>query len=192
MLIIIGGPGRTGKGILARRLLVKLQQPYLSLDVVKMGLVNGIPEYGLDPDETTSDVAEKLWPLVRAMAVNMLETDVHYIVEGEILPHHALELAEAFPGQVRACFLGYADVEPEQKLREIREFAGNPNDWTVDSSDEDVLEIVREFIEFSRALQDSCAQLNLPYFDTSRDFLPALDRATEYLTAFQGTGNPVP
>lgn len=181
MLIIIGGPGRTGKGILSRRLLAELHQPYLSLDVVKMGLVNGIPEYGVDPEESTSAVAEKLWPLVRAMAVNMLETDVHYIIEGEILPHHVVELSERFPGQVRACFLGYADITPEQKLREMREFAGNPNDWTVDSSDEYVLDVIYEFIAFSRSLREECVRLSIPYFDTSREFLPTLDRAAEYL-----------
>jgi hypothetical protein len=181
VLLIIGGPGRTGKGILSRRLMVELQQPYLSLDVVKMGLVNGVPEYGVDPEESTSAVAEKLWPLVRAMAVNMLETNVHYIIEGEILPHHAVELAGRFPGMVRACFLGYADVEPEQKLREIREFAGQPNDWTEYSSDEYVLDVIRESIVFSRSLREECARLKIPYFDTSREFLPTLDRAAEYL-----------
>ena len=181
MLLIIGGPGRTGKGMLSRRLMVELQQPYLSLDVVKMGLVNGVPEYGVDPEESTSAVAEKLWPLVRGMAVNMLETDVHYIIEGEILPHHAADLREQFPGKVRACFLGYAEIESDRKLGEIREFAGQPNDWTESSSDEYVLEVIRESITFSRALCEECARLNIPYFDTSHAFLPTLNQAAAYL-----------
>jgi hypothetical protein len=181
LLLIIGGPGRTGKGILSRRLMVEMQQPYLSLDVVKMGLTNGVPAYGMDPDDGTGPVAEKLWPLVRAMAVNMLETDVHYIIEGEILPHHAVELAERFPEMVRACFLGYADVEADQKLREIREFAGSPNDWTVGAPDDDVLDVIVDSIQFSRELRDQCALLQIPYFDTSHEFFPTLDMAAAYL-----------
>jgi hypothetical protein len=37
LLVFISGAARTEKGILARRLLVERQMPYLSLDVVKMG-----------------------------------------------------------------------------------------------------------------------------------------------------------
>jgi hypothetical protein len=183
LLLIIGGPGRTGKGILSRRLMAETGQPYLSLDVVKMGLASGVPSYGMDPDASTRAVAEKLWPLVRAMAINMLETEVHYIVEGEILPGHAVELAERFPGQVRACFLGYAEVEPERKLREIREFSGLPNDWTVGEPDASVLDVIHASIAFSRELRDECARYNLPYFDTSQDFSAALDRAAAHLKA---------
>lgn len=181
MIRIIGGAARTGKSLLSRRLLLETQQPYLSLDVLKMGLVNGVPEYGVDPEASSSEVAEKLWPLVRAMCVNMIETGDTYIVEGEILPAHADELAQQYPGEIRACFLGYADIAPEQKLREIREFGGHPNDWIAGCSEEYVLDFVRDSIALSRALRDECAQRNLPYFDTSVAFLETLDRAAEYL-----------
>jgi hypothetical protein len=181
MIRIIGGAARTGKSLLSRRLLLETQQPYLSLDVLKMGLVNGLPEYGVDPEASSQEVAEKLWPIVRAMCVNMIETGVYYIVEGEILPHHADELAQRYPGEIRACFLGYAEVAPEHKLREIREFGGHPNDWIADYPDEYVLDFVRDSIEFSRYLRDECAKRNLPYFDTSFDFLETLDQAAEYL-----------
>ncbi len=43
MLLFIGGAARTGKGILVRRLLAELRLPYLSLDVLKMGLTRGVP-----------------------------------------------------------------------------------------------------------------------------------------------------
>ena len=50
MLLFIGGAARTGKGMLVRRLLVERRMPYLSLDVLKMGLARGVPEYDIDPD----------------------------------------------------------------------------------------------------------------------------------------------
>jgi hypothetical protein len=181
MLLIIGGAPRTGKGILARRLLVETHLPYLSLDVLKMGLVHAVPSLGIDPDASSIAVAEQLWPLVRAMAVNMIETGVPYIIEGEILPKHVEELDRLHPGEVRACFLGYADIEPDQKLREIREFGGHPNDWTSTSADAEVLELIENAIEFSRHLSDECARLGIAYFDTSHGFLPTLDRAATYL-----------
>ncbi|MCW3095715.1 MAG: hypothetical protein JWL77_1333, partial [Chthonomonadaceae bacterium] len=170
MLLIIGGAARTGKSILSRRLLLETHQPYLSLDVLKMGLVNGLPSFGLDPEASAIAIAEQLWPLVKAMAVNMVETDVHYTIEGEILPKHADELALRFPKEVRAGFLGYADIVPRQKLAEIRKFGGHPNDWLTDYPDEDILELVEQNVEFSRYLQKECRRLGIPYFDTSESF----------------------
>jgi hypothetical protein len=183
VLLIVGGAPRTGKGILARRLLVETQLPYLSLDILKMGLVHAIPSLGVDPDASSIVVAEQLWPLVRAMAVNMIETGVPYIIEGEILPGHVGELEQLHPGEVRACFLGYADIAPRQKLREIREFGGHPNDWTSTSPDAEVLDLIENAIGFSRYLSEECARLGIAYFDTSRDFHETLDRVAGYLRA---------
>ena len=73
MLLFIGGAARTGKGILARRLLAEMQLPYLSIDVLKMGLARGVPEYAINPDAGGIIVAEKLWPLVREMSISLLQ-----------------------------------------------------------------------------------------------------------------------
>jgi len=181
MLLIIGGAPRTGKGIIARRLLRERQMPYLSLDILKMGLVNALPVLGIDPDASSITVAEQLCPLVRAMAVNMIETGVPYIIEGEILPRHVEELDRLHPGAVRACFLGYAEITLAHKLREIRTFSGHPNDWTASSPDAEVLELVESAIEFSHDLSDECARLSIAYFDTSHDFLATLNRVVDYL-----------
>lgn len=181
MVVIIGGAARTGKGLLSRRLLVEMRQPYLSLDVLKMGLVNGLPSFGLDADASAIAIAQQLWPLVRAMMINMIETGVHYIVEGEILPEHVHELASQYPGQIRACFLGYTDMDPLQKLSELRAFSGNPNDWVADYSDKEILELVKENIAFSRYLKEECKRLNLAYFDTSVDFQEVHEQVTAYL-----------
>jgi hypothetical protein len=181
MVRIIGGAARTGKGILSRRLLLETQQPYLSLDVLKMGLVNGLPSFGLDPEASAITIARQLWPLVRAMAVNMVETDVHYIIEGEILPEHAHELARHYPDQIRACFLGYAEIAPRQKLAEIRAFSGHANDWMEDYTDEEILALVEENIAFSRYLREECGRLSLAYFDISEDFLEVHNRVIAYL-----------
>lgn len=186
MLLIIGGAPRTGKGILARRLLRETGQPYLSLDVVKMGLANGVPAFGMDPGEPSAAAAEKLWPLVRAMAVNMIETGVHYVIEGEVLPRHAAELSHAYPGMIRACFLGYAEISPARKLEEVREFGGHPNDWTGTCPDAELLELIGDAVAFSRHLRDECARgecaaLGIAYFDTSHRFAETLDMAADYL-----------
>ncbi len=181
MLVFIGGAARTGKGILARRLLVEMQLPYLSLDVLKMGLARGVPEYEIDPDAGGIAVGERLWPLVREMSINLLEEN--YLIEGELLPKHVDAFRRAHPTQVKACFLGYTEIAPAQKLRDIRRYAGYPNDWPADYSDAELLRVIEGMIAFSRYLRDECAVVGLPYFDTSIDFEHTLDQVVAYISA---------
>ncbi len=175
MLFFIGGAARTGKGILARRLLAEMGLPYLSLDVLKMGLARGAPEYIIDPDAGAIQVAARLWPLVREMSVSLLYDQVDYVFEGEILPKDVYALRERYPSQISATFLGYVSVTPIGKLREIRAHAGYPNDWPQDYSDEDLLAIIEREIGFSKYLRAECANYNLPYWDVSQQFLARLE-----------------
>ena len=151
MLITLGGASRSGKGIIAGELVRKTAIPLLSLDVLKMGLHHAVPSVGVDPSAPSGEVGEKMWPLVRAMAENVLEANVEYIFEGDmILPKHAAELRGLAGEEVRSCFVGHLGIEPRQKLAEIRRHSGHPNDWLNEHSDEEVLDFVEESIQFSR------------------------------------------
>ena len=183
MLLFIGGAARTGKGILVRRLLVERQMPYLSIDVLKMGLARGVPEYEIDPDAGGIVVGERLWPLVREMSISLLHDDVDYVIEGELLPKHVAALRSNYPAQVKACFLGYTIIMPAQKLHDIRTYSGFPNDWSSNRSDPELLHIIGRMIAFSQYLKDECAAYSLPYFDTSRDFAQTLDQVVAYVCA---------
>jgi hypothetical protein len=183
-LYLLGGASRAGKSLLARRLTQERGVPYLSLDILMMGLANGVPEFGLDPDDSGVVRGEKLWPLLRAMCVNILETEVTYLFEGDLLlPAHAAELAREHGAAVRSCFLGYTHVSLEEKLHEIRTFRGGPNDWVSDSSDAYILSLIAEMTEFSRYLERECKQHRLPYIDHRGDFTDALQEAYLCLTA---------
>lgn len=181
MLIFIGGAARTGKGILVRRLLAEKQLPYLSLDVLKMGLARGVPEFEFNPDAGGLVVGEKLWPLVREMSRSLLADDVDYVIEGELLPKHVAALQQHYPSRVKVCFLGYTTITPAQKLLEIRTHAGHPNDWPRDRSDEELLKIITEMLEFSHYLKEECATYQLRYFDTSHHFIETLEGVVAYL-----------
>ncbi|MBZ0300927.1 MAG: hypothetical protein K8J31_14355 [Anaerolineae bacterium] len=183
MLLFIGGAARTGKGILVRRLLVEQQMSYLSLDVLKMGLTRGVPEYEIDPDAGPMVLGERLWPLVREMSLNLLMEQVNYSIEGELLPKHVAALRSDYPEQVRACFLGYTEITPAQKLHEIRAHAGYPNDWSSECSDAELLPIITNMIAFSHYLREECAVYAFPYFDTSHAFEQTHDEVVAYIRA---------
>ncbi|MFN8473750.1 MAG: hypothetical protein U0822_16290 [Anaerolineae bacterium] len=185
MLLFIGGAARTGKGILARRLLTEKGLPYLSLDVLKMGLTRGAPEFLIDPDAGAMLVAERLWPIVREMSRSLIVDQAPYVFEGELLPKHVAALRDAHPSDVRACFLGYAEITPQQKLRDIRAHAGHPNDWPREYTDADLLPIITREIAFSQYVRAECRAHDLPYFDTSQRFEAALDQAAAYVHAIE-------
>ena len=181
MLFFIGGAARTGKGMLTRRLLTEMQLPYLSLDVLKMGLTRGVPEYSIDPDAGGMQVATRLWPLVREMSINLLYEQADYVFEGEILPRDVAALRCAYPAQVCGVFLGYSAVTPTQKLDEIRTHAGFPNDWPREYSDAALLAIINREITFSRYLQAECLRYHFRYFDSSQHFMQVLDEVVAYV-----------
>jgi hypothetical protein len=183
LLIFLGGAARTGKGILVRKLLAERQFPYLNLDVLKMGLARGVPEFEFNPDAGGLVVGEKLWPLVREMSMSLLRDGIDYVIEGELLPKHVAALQQKYPAQVKACFLGYTTITPAQKLQEIRTHGGHPNDWPRDCSDENLLKIITEMLEFSHYLKEECARHHLRYFDTSEHFMETLEGVVAYLGA---------
>lgn len=184
MLYLLGGASRGGKSKLARRFLDERRVPYMPLDVLMMGFARGLPEYGVGPTLPAPEVAERLWPVVRGMAVTAAEDGVDYLFEGDsLLPRQAAELGRALGEGVRVAFLGYADAPPAQKLRDIRSFGGGPNDWVAGLPDDRLLEIAAKNAAFSARLREECAAFGLSYFDTSRDFSGALDAAFRHLAA---------
>jgi 2-phosphoglycerate kinase len=182
MLYIIGGASRTGKSMISRELMTKTGIPCFSLDVLMIGLANGLPEYGINPDDPEFRNAEKMWPILRSMLINMIETGTECIVEGyTIFPEHVNEIMSLFPEHVKSCFLGYAEINPEKKLEEIRKYSDLPNDWAKTTSDRDVLELIKRSIRYSRFLKTECEKYEILYFDQSEDFTSTKRRVIEYL-----------
>lgn len=182
MIYLVGGASRAGKSQLARGLLAQRGVPYLHLDLLMMGFARGLPEFGVDPDTSAAVRGERLWPVVRGMAVTALEDGVDYLFEGDfLLPAHAAELKASWGARVGAAFLGYAETSPGAKLREVRSFGGGPNDWVSGLSDERILEISATNIRFSRRVRRECADLGLAYFDTSGDLPRVVSSALRYL-----------
>jgi hypothetical protein len=183
VLYLLGGASRSGKSTLAQRLLNERQIPYFSLDFLAMGLARGWPEFNFDPDAPEAARGEKLWPIVRAMAINVLEesaTHPAYLIEGDVLlPRHAAELMAEYPDRVTACYIGYTNIDPQTKLEDVRRSEG---DWMNYYADDAVLAFIAEAVNFSRYLADECARLSLPYFDGSGRFSAAVDDAYAFLS----------
>ena len=70
-------------------------------------------------------------------------------------------IRQAYPTQVRACFLGYSIPTPTQKLNKFRTFSRHPNDWAREFRHANLLDAIIHEIAFIRYLQAECVRFTI-------------------------------
>jgi len=184
MLYIVSGTSRSGKTIIAKEIMKRTATPYMSLDWLVMGFTNGVPEYGIHDKLWPNEIAKKFWPFLNAMCENILWTEVDYILEGEaILPKLVSGLLKKHPDKMRICFVGYADVNAEDKVKDIKHYSDGKGDWLIGEPDEVVHSHVENMIGYSKFLKIECAANSLVYVDTSSNFEDSIEDAVGILLA---------
>jgi hypothetical protein len=182
MLYLVSGTSRSGKTLIARKVLADKQIPYLSLDWLMMGFNDGIPEYGIHHLLWPNEIAEKIWPFLKGMIDNMLFDGMDYVIEGEaMLPELVANLIEKHPDKVRAVFVGYTEIDVNDKVALVKKYSDGENDWLTNESDEYIRDHVGNMIAYSKMIRKECDKHGLSYFDTSDDFLAAIDAAANSL-----------
>jgi hypothetical protein len=182
MLFLVSGASRSGKTLIARKLLADKQIPYLSLDWLMMGFNDGIPEYGIHHLLWPNEIAEKMGPFLLGMIDCMLVDGMDYVIEGEaMIPQLVAPLVEKNPHKIKAVFLGYTEINVKDKVALVRKHGGGENDWLTDKSDQYIRDHVGNMIAYSRTIKSGCEKHGLSYFDTSDDFLGAIEAATDFL-----------
>jgi hypothetical protein len=182
VLYLIGGAPRAGKSILSHRMLEEHKVAYFPTDTLMMGLATALPQLGLKPPDSPATRAPIMWPILRGMAVKILENREDFLLEGDVLmPAHAVELRARFGSALRSCFLGYERVDSVAKVRDIRRHGVGHEEWTNECDDAHLLRIVEEFKSLSREIRMECAKFELAYFDGSGDLFSAIDKAITYL-----------
>ena len=113
MIVLIAGASHTGKTALAQRLLERYGYPYLSLDLLKMGLIrSGYTDLTpMDDDKLT----EYLWSVAKEMVRTAVENGQNLIVEGCYIPFDwAKDFDEPYRSEIRYTCL----VMSERYIRE--------------------------------------------------------------------------
>lgn len=122
MIILITGASHTGKTLLAQKLLEKYQYPYLSIDLLKMGLIrSGYTDLTPEDDE---ELEVYLWPIVREMIKTAIENKQNLIVEGCYIPFHWKEdFADKYRKEIRYYCLVMSRNYIEQHFSAIKDYA---------------------------------------------------------------------
>lgn len=182
MLYLLSGASRSGKTHVAKELMVEQRIPYLSTDWIMMGFNDGIPEYGLNHLLWPDEIARKMWPFLSAMIDNMLYEGMDYIIEGEaMLPELVAELVKKRRHDVKVAFLGYEEIDVDDKVMLVKKFCDRKDDWLISQSEAYVEDHIRNMVSYSSMLKRECARWDLPYFDTSRDFAGTIHLVKDFM-----------
>ena len=85
MIVLITGASHTGKTLLAQKLLERYQYPYLSIDLLKMGLIRS-KNTDLTPEDDDG-LMDYLWRIIREIIKTAIENKQNLVVEGCYIPH---------------------------------------------------------------------------------------------------------
>lgn len=142
MIILITGASHTGKTLLAQKLLEKYQYPYLSIDLLKMGLIRS-GNTNLTPEDDR-ELEVYLWPIVREMIKTAIENKQNLVVEGSYIPFDWKEdFSEPYLNEIRYHCLVMSENYIKQHFGDIKKYANKIEEriddtWcTVDSLIED-------------------------------------------------------
>ena len=186
MLFLVSGTSRSGKTLIARKILAAKQIPYLSLDWLMMGFNDGIPEYGIHHLLWPNEIAEKMGPFLLGMIDSMLIDGMDYVIEGEaMLPQLVADLVDKHPENIKAVFVGYTEINVNDKVALVKKHSNGENDWLTKESDEYIRDHIENMIAYSKMIKSGCEKHRLSYFDTSENFLGAIEAATDFLVGEQ-------
>ncbi|MBP5729375.1 MAG: adenylate kinase [Clostridia bacterium] len=130
MIILIAGSSRTGKTLLAQRMLEKYKYPYLSIDHLKMGLIRS-GYTNLSPEDDNPVLTAYLWPVVREIIKTAVENNQNLIVEGCYIPFDwRRDFDERYQQSIRFVCLAmtdeYVDAHYDDILRHESEIESRP------------------------------------------------------------------
>ena len=177
---IICGASRSGKSILARRLQQKFKVSWILGDAIVSSMEDAFPNFGISHHGDLQDIGDRFADYTKFLLWHYGYAGCGYVLDTtHLYPRHIIGMREKI-GDVPAVFLGYAQADPGEKLRQIRSF--DPNWWwTSELSDTELKQLIHDQISKSIELKEACGELGIPYVDISPHFEESLDRAEAIL-----------
>ena len=142
MIWLIAGTTHTGKTLLAQKLLERNGWPYLSIDLLKMGLIRSGQTHLTPMDD--EKLTDYLWPIVREMIKTAIENRQNLIVEGCYIPFSwQADFSEEYLQHIRCRWLIMSEAYIRGHFADIRGYA-NVIEQRLDDSDLSMEALIRE------------------------------------------------
>ena len=167
---------------MARRLQEKLKVSWILGDALVSSMEDVFPSLGISQLGDLQEIGNRFADYIKFVLWHYGYAGCGYVLDTtHLYPRHIIGMREKI-GHVPVVFLGYAQADPDEKLRQIRSF-DPPEWWTSELSDAQLNQLVHGQIGKSAELNQACTELGIPYVEVSRHFEEAMDRAEAILTA---------
>lgn len=174
---IVCGASTGGKSTFSHELVKLHHVQHIQIDPIIEGFEDVFPLLGITHNANTHerhlDVCQRFKPFLFRM-IDGLSTD-DFVIEGFRMP--VLDLHKKYGNTHKILVFGYPKTTPQEKLRICRRY--DTDNWTNDLPDNELLGIFEFLINESRFLQEACAELGVPFFDTGEDYHGQIIRALE-------------
>lgn len=183
MIYLIGGTGRSGKSTVRKLLCQKYQTSGISTDHITQMMAIAVPEHNLNFDSKWEIGFGKMNELIKALLTHHPDNQ-DFVIEGwQISPSLIKVYQEYSQNYLKICILGCAEANIKQKMIDIRNNLSY-NEWTNKYSDKELKNLVKELIKTSKRHKKECTEFGVQYFETSKNFEKAVQKAAEYLVKF--------
>lgn len=174
--VIIAGTPRAGKTTLCLELL-KYGFIHYKVDSIKRGICKA---FGYDQHDWKF-LNEKITEIVNTI-IHENGTDTVYGYEYYAMDtvHMLPEDTKLIKEDVLIVYLGYTDIEPQEKLKEMRKY-DKKHYWSSYLSDEELLRMINADIGLSKKIKEDCSRLGIKYFDTSYNRDEVLKEVLDYI-----------
>jgi hypothetical protein len=164
---IVTGIPTAGKSTFSHELVKKYLVQHICIDPIIEAFQDVFPQLGIThkaPNlEEHIDVCQKFKPFIFCMIDALKDDD--FVIEGFRLPLE--DLHDKYPHLQYFAF-GYPNSTPQERLAKCREF--DIINWTNEMGDEELLKEFEFLIEESRRLEALCKKINVPFFDTGKEY----------------------
>lgn len=178
---IVCGASRAGKSVLSRRLKNRFHLNWIIGDALVSSLEDAFPDIGISHHGDLYKTGDKLETFIKYLLWNYHYEGGGYVFDTtHLYPRHIVSIRQKI-GPVPTVFLGYAEADVQEKLKQIRQHDPVSDWWTSDMSDDELKKHIMRQITKSHELSEECKKFDIPYIETSKDFERAIHEAEKLL-----------
>lgn len=167
MVILIGGVTRTGKTLMAQKLMEKYGYPYMSVDHIKMGLYRGLGDEKYNPEQKGTILAEALWPVIKGIIMTAIENKQNLILEGVyILPSMARDFEREYLDEIVSVFIGFS----EEYIKENHDSGILANQSVIEFREDDYPGSPAKLIDMHKEFKQMSLITKVNFFEIKKDY----------------------
>lgn len=167
MIYILAGLAKSGKSLIAKKILESKHIQVISTDWIMMMLYHGNPNLNIDVHKSDISVSRQLEPYIEGLITALISSKKDILIEGvHIQPQFARKLMDAHPNRIKSVFLGYKQITPEAKAKELVLHASEiDNPWYMSMGEKELLKLTHYLQKESIKLEQSCQQFQQVYIE---------------------------